>query len=119
VKLRDLPQLKSAVQALAAANNMPCCDQALDAIDIPDEWRVRCCLADDQVGDLSGLSLDTYIPHEEINTDNADPQDDCLETMVDGEESVKNLLVMHTNSGELDQVLNAFFDGELSKLLQE
>jgi len=58
--------------------------------------------------------LEDYIPDDQIDNDVADPKDNCLTTMVDGEESITKLLVMHSNTEVLHEVLNALFEGELS-----
>lgn len=114
--LRALPNLKSAVEQLCAANNMRVTNY--DAVELPAHWRTLCCLADDEVCNISGLAISSFIPDNLINRDNHEPDDDCLEVLTDGEEETRKLLVQYAHCEELDMVLAQFFEGELRALLR-
>lgn len=113
--LQDMPYLLTAVQELCRCNNMSCAN--LRGLQIPEAWEQRAEYANNTAADLDGRPLKDFIPQDQIDSDLAAPDDLAIDVLVDGEESVKNLLVMYANAQHLDIVLESFFDGELQELL--
>ena len=119
MNLSQLPNLRAAVAAMAAANGVINRQHQpdLDKVHIPTAWVERAIAADGQARAMSGLAINSFIPEDEIDPALATSADDCIDIMTDGEESVKNLLVMYSGAVALDTILDAFFDGELAPLL--
>lgn len=113
MKFNDLSALMFAAETLFACNNMNDVRNKLGATSVPTEWEERCRQANGQVLKLRQCRLKDYIPEDQIDLENAAPDDDALEVMCDGEDSTMQLLVMYSHTEALHEVLASLFEGEL------
>jgi len=112
----QLPKLWKAVQHIALCNGMQLIAEA-EKLELPmdDDLLVE---AERIAEQLDESSLRSIVNPDHIDPDCGDPEDDALETMADGEDSVRSL-IMATVPGcpKLDEVLQSAFDGPISELI--
>jgi hypothetical protein len=116
MQLQDMPFLMEAVLEMCRRNGIS--TAGVGAVKLPTKWEDKAMLANNNAADLDGRPLKDFVPESEIDPDLADMNDLALDIMADGELTVKDILVAHTNSHALDQVLDAFYEGELAELLK-
>lgn len=114
-KFGQLGGLMHAADILYACNGFPHgTGERLAQLIVPDAWLQRALDANAQSTHLALTKLHNVVPNNEIDVDLADPNDNALEVLCDGEDSVQQLIVMHANCHALHEVLNALFEGDLS-----
>jgi len=117
----DYPNVLSAIVTMYYDNgilNRTLQEKDLKNIRIPnDAWRATMLAAEITAQTLATAKLSDYIPTDMIDTDLASPDDNALECLATGEDSVQKLLVTWCSCNALETVLESAFDGELHTCL--
>lgn len=121
MKLVQFPAVLDAVKSMKVDGGGPVSDDGLTTIGqqkVPAKWLERVQKAEVALSALKGKKLNEVLDESEIDSDLADPQDDAFETFVTGEGTVQELIAAQIAYGQYaGAVLESFFDGDLSYLL--
>lgn len=114
----QLPKLFKAIQYMASCNGMHLIAEAQKLeLPIDDDDLV---VAERVAEQLDESPLRAIINADQIDPDCADGEDDALETMADGEDTVRRLIISTVpGADKLNKVLESAFEGALSELISE
>lgn len=115
--LARYPNLEEAFKMMGADNGMSLVDN-IKEVKVPDDWTQRFEDAEEIAARLKGDTLDTYLSEEQMGED-VEGDENALEYMTDGEQSIVEMLVAAADAQVLNEILGAAFDGELSKVFYD